>query len=210
MKRETIVEKMKDHTPAIIGKQNLTEYSILLPLIEKDGELHLVFEVRSQKMRRQPGEVCFPGGKVDAEDWLKQDTATREAEEELGITHDEISDIYPFDYIVSPFGMIVNTYVGFLSCAENRLQPNPDEVDEVFTVPLSYFMETKPHIHYVNVEVKPQADFPFHLIENGRDYRWQTKQLEELFYIYDDRVIWGLTARVLYYFVQMIQSSGME
>ncbi|WP_101841994.1 CoA pyrophosphatase [Halobacillus sp. Marseille-P3879] len=204
MKREAIENKMKNHKPSIIGQKQITNYSILLPLMEKEGELHLVFEVRSLQMRRQPGEICFPGGKVDRQDRQVLDAAVREAKEELGITGHDIEKVYPFDYMVSPFGMIVHTYVGFLNCPEDRISPNPAEVEEVFTVPLSFFQENEPDIHYVNFDVIPDEGFPFELIANGRDYEWQTRKMEEFFYQYEDKVIWGLTARVLHAFIESL------
>ncbi|WP_261131357.1 CoA pyrophosphatase [Bacillus sp. Marseille-Q3570] len=205
MKREDIIAKMNDHTPTIIGNKVLNHYSILLPLIQKEDELHLLFEVRSLNMRRQPGEICFPGGRVDAQDEHPQDAAVREAIEELGVTDEEIIDVSPFDYMLSPFGMIVNTYVGFLNCSDLDIEPNPAEVEEVFTVPLSFFKNTPPKIHYVNFEVKPEDGFPFHLIANGEDYQWQTRKIEEYFYVYEGKVIWGLTARILHAFVEFME-----
>ncbi|WP_173918196.1 CoA pyrophosphatase [Halobacillus sp. Marseille-Q1614] len=204
MKRESIIERMKNHKPKVIGQKAFNKYSILLPLIEKDGELHLLFEVRSLNMRRQPGEICFPGGRVDEEDQVGQDTAVREAKEELGVADGDIQDVFPFDYMVSPFGMMVTTYVGFLNLDEKFIQPNPAEVEEVFTVPLSFFKKNSPDIHYVNFEVKPEEGFPFELIANGKDYEWQTRKVEEYFYQYEGRVIWGLTARVLHAFIESL------
>ncbi|MGP4081327.1 NUDIX hydrolase [Pseudalkalibacillus sp. R45] len=205
MKREDIIRKMNDHTPTIIGNKVLNHYAILLPLIQKEDGLHLLFEVRSLNMRRQPGEICFPGGRVDAQDEHPQDAAVREAKEELGITDEEITDVSPFDYMLSPFGMMVNTYVGFINCSDADIEPNPAEVEEVFTVPLSFFKNTPPKIHYVNFEVKPEDGFPFHLIANGEDYQWQTRKIEEYFYVYEGQVIWGLTARILHAFVEFIE-----
>ncbi|XP_011845487.1 PREDICTED: peroxisomal coenzyme A diphosphatase NUDT7 isoform X3 [Cercocebus atys] len=61
------------------------KYSILLPLVVKEGKLHLLFTVRSEKLRRAPGEVCFPGGKRDPTDMDDAATALREAQEEVGL-----------------------------------------------------------------------------------------------------------------------------
>lgn len=205
MKPEQIIEKMKKHTPEVLGNQAYRNYSILLPLIEKEDGLHLVFEVRSLQMRRQPGEICFPGGKVDESDDRDIDTAVREAKEELGIENGDISEVYPFDYMVSPFGMKISTYVGFIKCPETEMVPNPSEVEEVFTVPLSFFLETKPDVHYVNMEVRPDDDFPFDLIPGGQNYQWTARRFPEFFYQYEEKVIWGLTASVIVHFVEMIQ-----
>ncbi|RWZ58669.1 CoA pyrophosphatase [Halobacillus fulvus] len=206
MKPEEILEKMRSHTPEVLGNQSFRNYSILLPLLEKDDGLHLVFEVRSLNMRRQPGEICFPGGKVDEEDDREKDTAIREAMEELGVNERHITQVFPFDFMISPFGMKISTYVGFIHCAEEEMNPNPAEVEEVFTVPLSFFMETKPEVHYVNVEMKPDEDFPFDLIPGGRRYEWTARRFPEYFYQYGDKVIWGLTASVLVHFIDMLQS----
>ena len=207
MNAEQIINKMTAHTPAVLGNESYRNYSILLPFIEKEGELHLVFEVRSLNMRRQPGEICFPGGRVDEEDDREKDTAVREAMEELGITNGDITQVYPFDYMVSPFGMKVSTYVGFMNCSEAEMDPNPAEVEQVFTVPLSFFLTTKPEAHYVRMKVEPEDDFPFDLIPGGENYNWTTQRFPEYFYQYGDKVIWGLTASVILHFIEMIQSS---
>ena len=40
-------------------------YAVLVPLVEHDGELSVLYEVRAATLRRQPGEVCFPGGRME-------------------------------------------------------------------------------------------------------------------------------------------------
>ncbi|XP_034880630.1 peroxisomal coenzyme A diphosphatase NUDT7 isoform X2 [Mirounga leonina] len=61
------------------------KYSVLLPLLAKEGKLHLLFTLRSEKLRRSPGEVCFPGGKSEPADVDDVATALREAQEEIGL-----------------------------------------------------------------------------------------------------------------------------
>nr|WP_207789184.1 CoA pyrophosphatase [Neobacillus terrae] len=200
-----VLEKLQNRTPAILGSENFKKYSVLLPLLEKEDGIHVLFEVRSHQLRRQPGEICFPGGKMDPEDKDEEFSAIRETSEELRIKKSEVKSVFPLDYMVSPFGMIIYPYVGILSDAEN-LNPNPSEVEEIFTVPLTYFLENKPDIYHVNFEVKPQDGFPFHLIAGGENYNWQARKMDEIFYQYDGRVIWGLTARVLYHFIKVISN----
>jgi len=205
MNQQTVIEKMKNHSPMILGEESLKKYSILLLFIEKNDELHLLFEVRSFTMRRQPGEVCFPGGRVDSDDDTACDAAVREAEEELGVSNESITDVFSFGTFVSPFGMTISIFVGFLD-PKADIKPNPAEVDEVFMVPVSHFLSTPPDTHMINVEVKPEDSFPYDLIANGREYKWQAQQYKEYFYHYEGRVIWGLTARVLKEFVEKIKS----
>lgn len=205
MNAKTIFNTVKKHEPSVLGHEQFRKFAVLLPLIEKNDELHVVFEVRSHQMRRQPGEVCFPGGKIDPEDPSAKQAAIRETEEELGIDQGDLIEVHPLDYLISPFGMIVYSFTGYLNVTEDELIRNPDEVREVFTVPLSFFMENGPRIHHVHFEAHPEAGFPFELIPGGEDYNWRTRQLEEYFYIYGDKVIWGMTARILAHFVDVLK-----
>lgn len=204
MDLDRITDKVKDHTPAVLGHKHFMKSAVLLPLIQKADELHVLFEVRSETMRRQPGEICFPGGRVDPWDKDPQAAAIRETTEELGISEARISDVYPLDYLVTPFGMIVYTHAGLISTDE-QFEPNPSEVEEIFTVPLSFFLDNDPKIYHVNLQVKPEKTFPFELVPGGENYNWRTSHIDEYFYIYGEKVIWGLTARILAHFVEMIR-----
>ena len=68
MEISKVIEKLAGRQPEILGHEQLLKYAVLLPLIEVHNETHILFEVRSMSLRRQPGEICFPGGKVDPED----------------------------------------------------------------------------------------------------------------------------------------------
>ncbi|WKA54710.1 NUDIX hydrolase [Planococcus shixiaomingii] len=204
MKSKTILDKVKMRTPSILGNEDFSKFAVLLPLIEKEGEIHVLFEVRSYNLRSQPGEICFPGGRIDSQDETEKDTALRETTEELGITREDIFDVFPLDYIVSPFGMMVYTYAGFIDPA-TQFTPNPPEVDSLFTVPLAFFLETKPKVYRINFDVQPEESFPYNLIVGGENYNWRTRKVDEYFYIYEDKVIWGLTAKILTHFVEIIQ-----
>ena len=141
MKLNTIWDKLKDRTPSILGEENFAKYAILLPLIQKEDGIHVLFEVRSLELRRQPGEICFPGGRIDLQDKDEKTAAIRETMEELGLKKEDITGVFPLDILLSPFGMILYPYVGFIDNIE-KICPNPDEVGEIFTVPLDYFIET--------------------------------------------------------------------
>ena len=203
MDSKTIYQKVKEHSASILGNEQLSKYAVLLPLIEKDNEIYILFEVRSQQLRRQPGEVCFPGGRMDSQDETDQVAAIRETREELGISKEQITDVFPLDYLVSPFGMIVYPHIGNINGSE-LINPNPAEVEEVFTVPLSFFLKTPPKIHYVNMKLEPEENFPLDLIVGGQDYNWRTGKIDEYFYIYEDRVIWGITAKIIAHFVDVL------
>lgn len=204
MDSKSILKKIQNRVPDVLGSKNFSKYSVLLPLIEKDGELHVLFEVRSHDLRSQPGEICFPGGRIDATDRSEEETAIRETTEEIGIVEEEISELVPLDYIVSPFGMIVYTFMGIIDSSV-EFKPNPAEVDHVFTVPLSFFIENEPRIYRMNFEIQPEKSFPFDLISGGENYNWRTRDVDEFFYIYNDKVIWGLTAKILNHFIEILE-----
>ncbi|AST07262.1 coenzyme A pyrophosphatase [Anoxybacillus flavithermus] len=204
----TTMNELQQRTPTIMDFNSYAEYAVLLPLICQHDDVFVLFEVRSFQLRRQPGEICFPGGKMDACDQNPQETAIRETCEELGIKKEHITHVVPLDYVFSPFGMVIYPFVAFVNNA--HMQINKKEVEDVFTVPLSFFIETKPQIYRVQFEPKPEDDFPFDDIPGGRQYNWRPRQIEEYFYYYEDKVIWGLTAKIAHHFARLIQKGKGE
>lgn len=205
MDSTNIIAKLKGRIPSILGHDQLRKSAVLLPLVEVDGETHILFEVRSMNMRSQPGDICFPGGRIDKTDADPRHCAIRETTEELGISEASINDVIPLDYIVNDLSRIIYPFVGRIAKVE-QIMPNPSEVGEVFTVPLSFFLENEPKCYKVNLQVSPETDFPYHLIVGGEDYNWRVRQIDELFYEYSGKVIWGLTAKILTHFIQLVKA----
>lgn len=199
-----ILKKLKDHKPSILGEERFFKSSVLLPLVEKNNETHLLFEVRSMRLRSQPGDICFPGGRIDQEDKTPMHAAIRETTEELGIAESDISSVLPLDYIVADMGRIIYPFVGYITSPE-KIVPNADEVGEVFTIPLSYLLANEPDVYQVHFEVKPADDFPYDLIVGGKDYQWRMRSIDEMFYRYNDKVVWGLTAKILHHFLRLVR-----
>lgn len=198
--KKTIIESLQNITPLPIDLPT-NQYAVLLPIIEIENELHILFEVRAKNLKRQPNEVCFPGGKVEQNDTSTQFTAIRETCEELGIDQSNINDIFPINYYQSDIQ--IYPYVGFLQNTNFHL--NKDVVDKIFTVPLQKLLTISPTIHRVNLIPQVSDNFPYHLIPNGQNYKWQTRHIDEYFYCYEDKVIWGLTARILQHFLELIK-----
>ncbi len=200
---ERIKEKLNKPKSLFMGEETAMRSAVLIPLVEKDGEWHVLFEVRSQNMRKQPGDCSFPGGRID-EGETPRDAAIRETCEELGVKITAIElmdDLSP--YVMSP-NFIVYPFVGVIHDIES-LQPNADEVEEVFTVPLSWLMTHEPELHTISLQPIMKDDFPFDKIQNGKNYKWRAGVVEEYFFEYDNYVIWGLTARMLKYFITRLK-----
>ncbi|WP_284140270.1 MULTISPECIES: CoA pyrophosphatase [unclassified Virgibacillus] len=203
MNSTRILAQLKGRKPTIMGIEELRTSAVLLPLINVKNEVHVLFETRSMNLRRQPGDICFPGGRIESTDQGPLQCAIRETAEELGLQSSDIIDVTPLDYIVSDFGRMIYPYAGTITQPE-KITPNPHEVENVFTVPLRFFQQTDPKRYNVSLRVTPEADFPFDLIVGGKDYNWQVPQVEELFYLYKDKVIWGLTAKIVTHFVSLL------
>lgn len=206
MKRMTIKdfeETLKNRSPKSIGTYNY--YSVLVPLVEKDGELFVLYEVRSDTLRKQPGEICFPGGKVESNE-SAEECAVRETSEELNILTNDIRVIAQLDYIHTYSNFTMYSFLGTISYeVVKNMSFNRDEVKEVFLVPLTYLMDTKPDIYYFDVLPDVDDKFPYEKINFKSGYNWRKGKTTLPIYHYEERVIWGLTARITYNLMNIIK-----
>jgi len=108
------------------------------------------------------------------------ETAVRETSEELGIPASNIKNVVPLDYLVTPYGRIIYPFAGMI-VDEEKINPNPAEVEEVFFVPLSYLEQTEPEIYQVHCKMVPEKNFPFHHIVGGENYQWGARSIKEHF-----------------------------
>lgn len=177
-------------------------YSILIPIIRSGCfvlnkqilEPSLLFEVRSSKLRQQPNEICFPGGRIETDE-SPLDAAIRETCEELLISNNSIQILTPTDLIVTPANKVLHPYIAILDSYQGTF--STDEVAETFLVPLSFFLHTEPTVYFNDVSIHPIEPFPVGKIPNGTRYRWEGGQYPVPFYFYKHRVIWGITARII-------------
>lgn len=174
--------------------------AVLVPLVEKEGETFLLFERRALTIDAQPGEVSFPGGMHEGDEAIEE-TAVRETAEELQIDRAQIELLGEMDPIVG-VGRAVYPFVGRINHYEGTF--SKEEVDHVFLVPLSFLKEYQPRTSYTTTFIEPAENFPFELIEGGRDYPWHAGRTEMYFYEYEGEIIWGLTARILHAFLELV------
>lgn len=205
MNLNEIKDKMKDTLPHPIDDD--LRFSVLLPLIEIDGKIHLIYEVRSESIR-QPGEISFPGGKIE-ENESPEYAAVRETHEELKIDEDNIEILAEMDYATSKSGSFVYTFLGHIKNTDaSKINYNRDEVSELFFVPLSYFLENEPEKYYMNYYPKADNDFPYHMVNDGKNYNWESIRYPVYFYKFKDYIIWGLTAKITYSFINKIKKTN--
>lgn len=177
-------------------------FSVLIPIVEIDGELNVLFQVRSKNMKRQPGEISFPGGKIEkGEDPLT--ASIRETCEELNVSRNNVEVLGEGNTLVTQHYKIIYSYVGKINDI-GIINPSKAEVDHVFYVPIKFFMENEPVIKKARVVTIFDDDFPYEIPVNEK-YNWDVGKLGIYFYKYNEYVIWGITAKILHDFVKTIQ-----
>ena len=204
-----IKDKFSGFTPYINGYQNMKRASVLIPIIKRNNSYEILFEVRSKTLRSQPNEIAFPGGKIEkGED--PQTACIRETCEEIGITQDDIEIISPLDLYLNHSNLIIHPFLGIIkeSALKNDIENlliNKDEVDHVFSVPITYLLDSSPEEFENEVEVKVNENFPYSKIPNKENYKFAVGKYSTLFYEYKNYIIWGITAKILENFLNFIK-----
>jgi coenzyme A diphosphatase NUDT7 len=181
------------HTPELMNSRG--RYAILCPFAELSGSLHLLFEVRAATLRRQPGEVCFPGGRIEPGE-TPEACALRETWEELHIAPRNVELWGRTDFMTDAAGAWMQPVAGLIRPEGlKELRPSCAEVAETFFVPLSFFREQPPHVYHYDLRPAPGENFPYAEIGFPDGYAFRGGQVEVPVWQYDGHVIWGLTAR---------------
>lgn len=199
------INSIKKHIDQNKKIEKFSEFSVLIPLIEVDDELHLLFERRSENLNSQPGEICFPGGKKEDGETPSY-SALRETVEELNILESQVEILNNLGYYFTPFNYKINIFLGHIKHEDiDSIHFNPAEVDSIFTVPLKALKNQKPQKYTFDVNMNISEDFPYEKIENGKDYSFKKGSYSVYFYEYDNYVIWGITAQILKVFLENIK-----
>lgn len=197
---QALRNKYTGHRPTLLDARAC--YAVLVPLVEKDGKLHLLYEVRASHMRRQPGEVCFPGGRMEpGEEPIT--CALRETAEELGIGPERIEILGELDFLYLRSNSLMYPVLALLDNAEH-LTYSPDEVADTFLVSLEWLRDNPPDIYRYDLTPHPE-DFPYADVGIRPDYHWSSEPMEVPVYHGLPYPLWGLTARISRHLAQSIK-----
>lgn len=176
-------EKKGVHTPSA---------AILIPIVRGKDEPALLMEVRSLNVL-QPGEVCFPGGHIETGETCV-DAALRETYEELGILPSSVNVLQKMEPEWHKEKMFVYPVLAEIDPFEpEHLLLRQEEVSEVFTMPIAWLLSHEQAVYDIS---DPESEkLPVILRKYLRNYK---RGNDTTFYwAYEQYGIWGLTARLL-------------
>ncbi len=193
--------KTAGRTPVYPAEHMRGTSAVLVPLVRRDGELYLLYEKRASTLDHQPGEICFPGGRMEPGETASR-TAVREACEELLIEESQIRILGKMDGVMGPTGAPVWPVIAELTDYTGTF--STDEVSETFAVPVTWLREHPAESYDTVLQTVPQEGFPYDLIPGGENYTFARKHRRMYFYRYPGAAIWGLTANITDNFMHLV------
>lgn len=169
--------------------KRLTPAAVLVPLVERDGELHVLLTQRAQHLKHHAGQISFPGGRIEDRDTGPLDAALRETEEEVGLPAADIEIAGYLDNYFTITGYSVTPVVGFYR-HDMELTLDRTEVEDAFEVPLAHLFD--PANHQRKMKEIYGFKIPYFRIP------------------WEDRNIWGATASMIVCFYRTIVEAGDE
>jgi 8-oxo-dGTP pyrophosphatase MutT (NUDIX family) len=184
-KIQTILSERERRT---LDEPSLICAAVLIPLLCKDGEWHVLVTQRTQTVGHHKGQISFPGGACEPGDVDLRETALRETFEEVGVPLEAVEVLGALDDFQTITSFVVTPFVGVIP-HPFAYRLNGDEVDTVVEVPLSFLRD------------------PAHLRVEQREHLGNV--LDVLFWDYKadqhtTYTIWGATAYILKGFLDLI------
>jgi 8-oxo-dGTP pyrophosphatase MutT (NUDIX family) len=153
----------------------ITPAAVLVAVVER-AEPTVILTLRPDTMRKHPGQISFPGGRIDPDDEDAVAAALREAEEEIGLPQASVNVIGIADRYRTITGFEVTPVVGIVP-PDLDLSPHPGEVADLFEAPLRYLLD------------------PAHQLIRSVDWRGSERHYYEI--DWEGRRIWGATAAMI-------------
>jgi len=161
----------------------LRSAAVLVPIVTRQNGPTVLFTQRTDHLEHHPGQVSFPGGHVEESDGSPEETAIRETEEEVGMHRRHIEVIGRIDTYLTSTGFSVVPVVARID-PPFEIIPDPEEVAEVFEVPLAFLLDPSNHMRETRL-FGDQAWYAYAMPYNGYN-------------------IWGVTAGMVRNFYEIL------
>lgn len=175
-----MASSMGDHAvdPSLIalrGSGAVRPAAVLVPIVARE-EPTILLTLRTEHLPSHKGQIAFPGGKIDPGDASPLATALREAEEEIGLGSAHVDPLGYLDVYETTSGYRIVPVVAMVT-PPFAIRPNPNEVGDVFEVPLAFLMDAANHQ------------------EHQREWQGRVRRYTAM--PFGERYIWGVTAGIL-------------
>jgi 8-oxo-dGTP pyrophosphatase MutT (NUDIX family) len=150
--------------------------AVLIPIYQEGDEDFLILTKRTDEVLHHKSQICFPGGAQDPEDGSLWETALRECQEEIGIDPRQVVLVRELECQYTPTGFRVTPFVGKIAHPV-LCTPNPNEIAEVFSVPVRFFHDSR------NLQIIKKV--------------WEGREFLDPHFKFQGHEIWGMTGRVL-------------
>ena len=160
----------------LMNRRGLTRAAVLIPIVNREEGATVLLTQRTDHLDSHPGQVAFPGGKIEKGDTSPLDTALRETREEVGLADKHVEALGYLQPYQTTSGFRIVPVVALVQPPFN-LSPDENEVADVFEVPLSFLMNPDNHQKESRV--------------------WENRRRYFLVMPYEDRHIWGVTAGII-------------
>jgi len=169
---------------ALAAGDRVTEAAVLVPLVARPDAVNVLLTQRTAHLADHAGQISFPGGRVEAADTSREETALRETEEEIGLSRTQIELLGRLPDYEIPSGFRIAPVVGWIEPPFD-VRLDPFEVAAVFEAPLEYFLAAGNY--------------------QRREYRFRGRHRHYMAIPYSGRYIWGATAGMLYSLCRMLE-----
>ena len=172
----------------LVPDSSVAEAAVLVPLVPRQSSLDVLLTRRTDVLRHHPGQVSFPGGRIEEDDADVVAAALREAREEVGLEGSQAQPLGYLDPLATVTGFRVLPVVARIDPAFVPA-PDPSEVSDVFEVPLDWLMS------------------PGNLQHIAMDYRGKRREVLEFLRppAAPGQRIWGVTASILFNLRQRLE-----
>ena len=164
--------------PSDLWNEEPRPAAVLIPMLVKENAWHVLFTLRTASLAEHSGQVAFPGGRADPKDATPEETALREAEEEIALQPQDVRILGRLKRLRTITNYCISPVVGVFPWPYH-FKLARDEVSRVFTIPLDWLVDRENH--EIRLRELPLPLSPVPVI---------------YFKLYENELLWGVSAQI--------------